>query len=154
LRLPRGVTGFRSSMKAPPLPESDVRAFRGHCYAAARAIGGTVLSFEDPYRHTNNFAASVLRHPHGEVAVLLNAHFPFVGFAVPTAVVDLELRFVDSPDLVEVFRGFGVYEVLDRNALEQPLTVEAVADLHKGERGEFKYWRPTRIGDVVFNSWD
>jgi len=131
-----------------------MRAFRGHCYAAARAVGGAVLGFEDPYRHTNNFAAGILRLGDGPVAVLLNAHFPLVGFAHPPAVGELELRFVDAAALVEAFRGFGGYQVLDRAALEQRLTPDAVADLDKGERAEFTYWRPTRIGDVVFNSWD
>jgi hypothetical protein len=148
------VTGFRSGVRAPPLPETDVRAFRGHCFAAARAAGGSVLGFEAPYQHTNNFAAGILLLGDGPVAVLLNAHFPLVGFAHPPAVGELELRFVDAPTLVAAFRGFGGYQVLDWAVLEQRLTPEAVADLGNGERAEFKYWRPSRIGAVVFNSWD
>jgi hypothetical protein len=154
LKLPRGVTGFRSGVRAPPLPATDVRAFRGHCYAAARAAGGFVLGFEDPYRHTNNFAAGLLGLGDGPVAVLLNAHFPLVGFAHPPAVGELELRFADAPALVEAFRGFDGYRVLDRAVLEGPLTPDVVADLDKGERAQFTYWRPSRVGDVVFNSWD
>ena len=154
MHLPRGVTGFRAGKEAPPLPQMDLPRFRGHCYTAARAVAGTVLGFEPPYNFTNNFAVGTLDLQPGPVAVLLNAHFPFVGFAEPPAVGELKLRFVDVPELVAVFRGFGVYEVLDREATEQPLTPEAVAELARAERAQFRYWRPSRVGDVVFNSWD
>jgi hypothetical protein len=56
-------------------------AFKGHCYAAAGAGGGTVVGFEEPYRYANNFAACTVRLPGRPVAVLLNAHFPLVGLA-------------------------------------------------------------------------
>ena len=71
--------------------------------------------------------------------MLLNSHFPLDGFAEPPAVGELKLRFVDVPELVAVFRGFGVYEVLDREATEQPLTPEAVAELARAERAQFGY---------------
>src|SRR5262245_15282431 len=135
MRLPRGVTGFaRRGKKDPPLPATDVRAFRGHCHAAARAAGATVRGFEPAYHFTNKYAACLLDVPPGphEVAVLLHAHFPYVAFAAPP--LGLGLAFVDAPALVEAFRSFGVYDVLDRLAAETPLTADAVADLHKWER--------------------
>jgi len=150
MKLPKGVTGFRRSMRAPPLPETDVRAFRSHCYAAARAAGGVVLGFEEPYRYANNFAACTIRLPSGPVAVLLNAHFPLLGLALPPADGEIELRFADAPALAAAFREFGGYEVLDRTVLEGPLTDEAAADL----AGEIKHPQSVRLGDVVFNSWD
>jgi hypothetical protein len=149
------VTGIRfRSRKDPPLPETDVRAFRGHCYAAARALSGTVRAVELPYSaNTNNHAIGTLDWKAGPVSVLLNAHFPLIGFAEPVVAGELSIRFVDSPALAEVFRGFGVYEVLGREALEQPVTREAVAELAKAEREQFGHWRPVRIGDVIFHCW-
>jgi hypothetical protein len=154
VKLPQGVTGFRSGKHALSVQETDLRTFRGHCYSAARALAGTVLGFAAPYSYSNNFAVGSLDVKPVPVAILLNAHFPLIGFAEPPAIGELALRFVDTPALVEMFRSFGVYQVLDRAALEQPLTPEAVAELAKAELAQFKYWRPKRVGDVIFNCWD
>ena len=157
--LPAGVTGFAHRVRKPEWPWTDANAFRERCRAAARALRRKFLGFDEPYsRTTNSFAVATLDAPAGPVAVLLNAHFPIVSFAVAPAVDALEQRFVDAPELLEHFRALGAYEVLDRSEVEAPITDAAVALLSKGERGQLKYWMRNssnfRVGDVIFNNWD
>jgi hypothetical protein len=154
VELPRGITGFRH-VDDPPLPVCDFAAFRGHCYAAARVLHGRVVAVEAPIRGVEaNFARAVLELPTGWVAVLLNAHFPVVAFAEPQTEGDTSVRFTDVPGLAEAFRGFGGYEVPDVVELTAPLTPEQCQHLAPAEREQVKYWRPERVGELVFNFWD
>jgi len=154
MELPRGITGFRH-VNDPPLPACDFRAFRGHCFAAARVLGGRVRAVEAPMqRVSTNFARAVLELPDGPLVVLLNAHFPVVAFAELAAEGEVQPRFVDAPGLAELFREFGCYEVLATSELHQPVTAAACRELAPTEREQLQYWRPGRLGDLVFNFWD
>ena len=154
MELPRGITGFRH-VDDPPLPVNDFAAFRGHCYAAARALGGSVRSVEAPVRAVAaNFARAVLEFPGGPVAILLNAHFPVIAFADPSAENGAPVRFIEAPTLAKVFDGFGTYELWTGPQLEAPVMPEACKQLASAELEQAKYWRARRIGDLVFNFWD
>lgn len=154
MELPRGITGFRH-FRDPPLPVSDFRTFRGHCYAVARDLGGRVCSVEAPFwRGVANFAFAVLDLPTGRVGVALNAHFPVVGFAEPLDDSSCLLRFVDAPALAERFRGFGMYEVATAAELTRRLTPEMCQNLAPAEHDQVKHWRPGSVGELLFNFWD
>jgi hypothetical protein len=154
MELPRGITGFRH-VDDPPLPVSDFAVFRGHSYAAARALGGCVRSVEAPVRGAEaNFARAILELPGGPIAILLNAHFPVIAFADPPAESAAPVRFIDAPALAERFQRFGTYEVWSGSELEVPLTPEACKQLAGAELEQVQYWRPRRVGDLVFNFWD
>jgi hypothetical protein len=154
VELLRGITGFRH-MDDAPLPTSDVAAFRTHCFTAARLLSGRVSRIESPSDTTGqNFVSVVLELPEGRVAVLLNAHYPVVGFAEPLRESDRQLQFVDIPRLVEVFRNLGVYRVLEASDLEGSATGVDSSQLGPAELEQIRYWKPTRVGDLVFNFWD
>ena len=155
MRLPRGITGFWESGEDPP-PATDLRAFRGHCHAAAHCVGGRVHSVMEPNPGgvCRNFAVGVLVLTYDAVAVVLNAHYPILAFADPPAEGDVLLQFTDCPELADVFSAFDVYQVVSASEWEQPPTPTALRDLSPAERGQVAYWKPRRIGDVVFNCWD
>jgi hypothetical protein len=154
MELPRGITGFRH-VDDPPLPDCDLAAFRGHCHAVARALNGRVIRIETPVRGVeSNFARAVLELPSGRVAVLLNSHFPVVTFAEPPAEGGATVRFIDEPGLAEVFRSFGVYEVVGVSELAAPLMPAQCQRLAPTEQEQIDYWRPQCVGEVVFNFWD
>ena len=148
---PRGITGFWGVGEQPP-SATDVRAFRGHCHEAARRLGGQVLSMEEP--NHRNFTVGTLATRAGRVAVLLNAQYPIVGFADPPMSGEVLLRFRDGSALAEFFREFGVYEVLSASDLERRPTPDDLDGLSEAELAQVAYWRPQRVGDVVFNYWD
>src|SRR5262249_31278024 len=144
-------TGFRD-VNDPPLPACDFKAFHGHCITAARLLGGRVRSFEAPGNQiSTNFALAVLELPTAPVAVLLNAHFPLIAFAEQPARGEASLRFIDLPPLAEVFHGYAPYQVLTASELAKPVTPEECRQLAPGEQRQLRYWRPRRVGDVVFN---
>jgi hypothetical protein len=64
------------------------------------------------------------------------------------------VRFIDAPALAEVFQGFGTYEVCSSAELGVPLKPEACTQLGEAELEQVQYWRPHRVGDLVFNFWD
>jgi hypothetical protein len=138
-----------------PLPTSDVAAFRAHCFTAARLLSGHVSRIEPPSGPTGqNFVSLVLELPEGRVAVLLNAHYPVVGFAEPPGENERRLRFVDIPRLAEVFGNLGGYRVLEASDLEGSATDVDGSRLGPAELEQIRYWKPTRIGDLIFNYWD
>lgn len=148
MELPRGITGFRH-LGDPPLPVCDVPAFRGHCYAAARTLGGCVTGVEDPSSRIEiNFACALLEWPTGGVAVLLNAHIPVVAFAEPPAKGDARMRFIDALGLAKAFRDFGMYDVVGVSELAARLAAEHCHRLSPAEREQIKYWQPRRVGEV------
>lgn len=154
MELVRGITGFRRGDDAP-LPSSDVAAFRTHCFTAARWLSGRVSQIGSPSEPTGrNFVSLDLELPEGRVAVLLNAHYPVVGFAEPPGESQGRLRFVDVPRLAEVFRNLGVYRVLETSDLEGSARDVDTSPLGPAELEQIRYWKPTRVGDLVFNFWD
>ncbi len=91
----------------------------------------------------------------GPIAVLLNSHFPVVGFAVPPRKGDTgPLEFLDCDGIADIFRGSGEYEVLGRTELERTVSPKDLEQLAPGEIKQAGYWRPARVGDVIFNFWD
>jgi hypothetical protein len=153
--LPRGITGFhRHDERLSTV--ADLAAFRGHCHEAARRVSGWVVSFTDPDSSSDyrNYVLGILVLPAGKIAVLLNLHHPFVAFADPLAEASVLLRFRDCPVLADAFGSFGIYEVVPAAQLEEPPTSVMLRELADIERKQVAYWKPRRIGDVVFNWWD
>jgi hypothetical protein len=155
--LPRGVTGFWSDGEPPPV--TDLRAFRADCHAAARELGGTLLTFEGAGEdgHVRNYARAVFDLPGvGMVALLLNAHYPVVVFADADTLTGTPPLFKDVTALAAWFAAntTGRYRVLTAEEAGAPVTDTACRLLAPAEMAQVRYWRPERIGDILFNHWD
>ena len=152
--LPRGVTGFwRASDR--PIPLCDLAVFRAACHAAARSLRGRMTGFQSPSSPLlRNFAVGLLELPGREVAVLLNAHHPIVGFAEPDGEAIVNPRFLDEPRLAGVIRSFGPYDVYTSTELERAIEAGDLERLAPAELKQWKYWKPERVGDLIFNYWD
>jgi len=149
--LPKGVTGFDA-------PKRGVAAkqFASACYAAARHVGGRVHQVRAACeRVTSNFheALMTLRDSPRTVRVLCNAHYPIVAFTPPAAYEgDVRLEFMDCPELAAALRV--EYAVITKQEACTGVADELVAHLGEPELHQMRYWRPLRIGDVIFNYWD
>jgi hypothetical protein len=108
MELQRGITGFWH-FKEPPLPACDMSVFRTHCCTAARSVGGRVVGSScRPDVEVANFVMAVVDVSGIQVAVLMNRHFPIVGFAVlPGEGETGPLRFSDGDELAEALRASG-----------------------------------------------
>jgi hypothetical protein len=151
--LPRGVTGIESRKEGAP-SSTDFQAFRGHCYAAARMAGWSVRDVLAPRQPVAcNYAAAVFARREEAIAAALNGVFPLLAFAVPPADGQFDLDFTDCPELGTAFEQLG-YTVLPSAELVAPLTHEMWRGLAPHEHKDIRYFRPRRVGDVIYNCWD
>lgn len=149
--LPRGVTGFDAFDDGVP-----VKRFTAACHAAARQVAGRVHQVRTAYdRVTPNFheALITLGNRPEMVRVLCNVHYPIAGFATPAAYEgDVYLEFIDCPELAEALSA--EFSIITRQDACASVAEELVAQLGDAELNQIRYWRPQRIGDVIFNYWD
>lgn len=154
MELPRGITGFRY-FNDPPLPQSDLTLFRTHCFTSARSCGGTLCRCDaNEVRVGGNFEMQVFDLSCGQVAALLNAHYPILAFANASHRNDAPFEFVDHPDLAMQFSTFNAYQILSAASLNEPVEEDSCRQLTVPEHDQIKYWRPDRVGDLLFNKWD
>ncbi|MDN3019497.1 hypothetical protein PH210_25365 [Paenibacillus sp. BSR1-1] len=146
MKLPMGVTGFYEKLNEPP--KIDEKQFKQFCFNIIINNGGKVLEFKAPQEETNFFDVKVNvfnKHLH----ILMNAHYPFLAFA--SDVNFGEVNFINEPQLYKQFSSF--YYVLGTKELNEPLLTEQ-NELNSAELKQLAYWKPERIGDVIFNHWD
>lgn len=150
LILPRGITGFFEGRGEAPAG-ADPKSFARACHAAAQQWSGRVEGFETA-EVARNYHRSVLRRRGAAIAVLCNAHFPWIALAEAGDV--LPLRFVEDGDLAARIEDAMPCRVMSPSSLEAPPDPESLADLSPAEFEQVRYWRPRRLGDIVFNFWD
>ena len=85
--------------------------------------------------------------------VLCNAYHPWLAAAAqrPTW---MEEPFLDSAELRGAVQSHSDFRFLAPDQLEQAPTLEALRALGPEELAQFLYWKPERLGDVIFNFWD
>ena len=128
--------------------------FGAHCYAAAREAGWSVREVLTPRQPIAcNYALAVFTRHDLTIAAALNGVFPLLAFAIPPTEGQVVLDFADCPELGIAFEQFG-YKVLPAVELARPLTHEMWQGLAPHERKDVRYFRPERVGDVIYNYWD
>jgi hypothetical protein len=149
--LPEGITGFFEGRRGVAPPAVDPKSFARACHATARAESGIVERFE-PAGIARNYHRAILRRRDAAIAVLCNAHSPWVAFA--EASEGLPLRFVEATDLASRIKDAMPCEVVSLSSLEAHPDAELLVNFRAVEREQIRYWRPQRLGDIIFNFWD
>jgi hypothetical protein len=149
--LPKGITGFDA-----PNYGVSVKQFTSACHAAARQAKGLVEQVQQAYGQvTPNFHEAVVTILDGskKVRVLCNAYYPIVAFASPSTFEgDSKLQFIDCQELaVSLGSEFRIFGASEATAAISP---DAITNLGATELQQMRYWRPERIGEVIFNHWD
>ncbi|MER7441838.1 hypothetical protein [Micromonospora avicenniae] len=149
MKLPPGATGF-----SPPRgARTDLRAFTAVCHHAARAIGATVTGVTPagvtPSFHTLDFADA--QH---HIAVLRHTTLPFIAFARPHPDGDGMVTFVDHPGLAAAFTNLTDAQALTTRQLQTSLSQVDLSALSPHEHDQVNYWKPTTVGELMFNFWD
>jgi hypothetical protein len=148
--LPRGVTGFVDE----PLPSVDFRAFKAVCHEVARRLGGTVVKAESCKGEvTPNFHTALMNLPARSVEVICNQWFPLVACIAPFD-GNWELSYLDVPGMANFIEETGTFKMQSRAEMEARVEPAVVSNLAENEITQMRYWRPRRVGDVVFNFWD
>jgi hypothetical protein len=149
-QLSRGATGFRGA-KDDPLPETDLQAFRAAWHTAARISYGQVGAFVRQ-TYPRSFHAATVTGRNGTHVVLCHAHLPLVAFAADQRPGHVD-EFQDHPVWSSIFADAG-FTVPSAHLLNSPLSQVDTSDLCPAEWMQIRYWRATRLGEVLFNSWD
>lgn len=149
--LPKGVTGCDAPDEGVP-----VKRFTSACHVAAQQVAGRVQQVRPAYeRVTPNFheALVTLRDRPEMVRVLCNAHYPIIAFATPAAHEgDVYLEYTDCPELADALSP--EFSIITQQEACAGVVDELVAALGEAELHQMRYWRPQRIGDLIFNYWD
>ena len=69
----------------------------------------------------------------------------------PSARMPWYPEFKDVPTAAEVLDTYACYRRLTKETLERPIAEAEMQDLQGAERRQVKYWRPTSIGQGIFN---
>ena len=149
MKLPPGATGFNP----PPGAQPDLRAFTAACHHAARALDATVTGIT-PAGVTPNFHTVDITDAHDHIAVLRHTTLPFIAFARPHADGDVTVTFVDQPDLAAILTTLTDVQALATKQLQTAVSQVDLTALSPQERDQINYWKPTTLGELLFNFWD
>ncbi|HEX8668600.1 MAG TPA: hypothetical protein VF727_09555 [Allosphingosinicella sp.] len=152
-RLPRGITGFFGDPEAAHAV--DPHAFKRACHLAAQVQNGSIEGIDLNVLGRSYYGATV-RTSVEEVSVVANCVHPFIAF-VPPGHFGMGfplLNFVEPVSLADTFAALTEFRPLSVTWLRSELDRELLAELAPAELRQLKYWKPQRIGDVIFNSWD
>jgi hypothetical protein len=149
--LPKGITGFDALDGGV-----SVQKFTAACHAETRQVDGRILEVLPAYNPvTPNFHQAFIALQHGSqtIRVLCNAHYPLIAFATTAAYQgDAHLEFLDCPALADALSG--EFTVIHGHDACAGIVPDLVAALGETELEQMHYWKPQRIGDVIFNHWD
>ncbi|MEV4412583.1 hypothetical protein [Catellatospora sp. NPDC049609] len=150
MKLPPGATGFGTISYTA---QEDLRALAAICHHAARRTGATVTDLL-PVGATPNFHTATIAYSDSAVAVLRHGLLPWLALAQPAPSGQVPRDWIDRADLADAIREVSDLRLLTRTELLQPPTTADLEDLRPHEVKQIGYWRPTTVGDLLFNLWD
>ncbi|UPZ28471.1 hypothetical protein MUK60_11960 [Streptomyces sp. LRE541] len=152
IRVVRGATGFWGQGD-DPLPLVDVGAFKTACHAVARSIRATVGEVT-PAGVTPSFHTVLITAPGIGSTVLCHEVLPVVAFAASRPQAGAPLAdFTSPPAWADAFE-LGGFRLLDVEELSMPLAAADTSELAEAELEQVRYWRPSTVGELMFNWWD
>ncbi|MGW6732341.1 hypothetical protein [Streptomyces sp. NPDC055013] len=135
------------------MPQVDVGAFKTACHAVARSIRATVgdvtLAGVTPSFHTVLITAPGIRS-----TVLCHELLLVVAFVASPPQAGAPLAdFISPPAWADAFERGG-FRPLDVGELGMPLASADTSELAEAELEQVRYWRPSTVGELMFNWWD
>ena len=132
--------------------KASMAAFKTACYRVAQSLNVQVGEFRSTDGLPNFYYAEIVVGQDA-IAVLCNMAFPVIGFSSPFEIGLLPGQYLLHFDLASAFVAEG-FECPDASLLEAPVSRDDLLALRPEERKDVAYWRPHRIGDVIFNYFD
>ncbi|MDO0910981.1 hypothetical protein QQM39_08965 [Streptomyces sp. DT2A-34] len=152
IRVARGATGFWWHGD-DPLPQVDVGAFRAACHAVARSIRATVGEVT-PAGVTPSFHTVLITAPGIRSTVLCHEVLSVVACAASPPQVGAPLTYFTAPPAWADAFELGGFRLLDVGELSTPLAAADTSELAEAELEQVRYWRPSTVGELMFNWWD
>lgn len=135
----------------------DQRTFRRACYELARRSDGTVSEFRLAAGVGPNFDQGVITYRDRTVAVVWVRNSMLFAVAQPRVIDTIGARetgpltFVDEPDLVAILADLPGVRVLTKAELDSAFDATCWPDI---AHSDIQYWRPSTVGEALFNYWD
>lgn len=145
--LQSGITGFGATAEVP------TSRIKGAVYTAALTIGAKVGDIRPADGVTPSFHQIDIQFGSRAFVVLCNRHVPIVAFAERAEGLKIE-RFLEAPaDFAAALSdcGFVIGPIAELNRV---LTDDDLQCLSSSEQKQANYWKPERVGDIIFNWWD
>ncbi len=86
--------------------------------------------------------------------MLRHVALPFIAFAGSRAGGDVTVTFVNHRDLATAITNLTDAQVLTVDQLQIPLSQVDLSALDPHEHDQIDYWKPTTVGELLFNFWD
>lgn len=147
-----GITGFFAIGQAPPETVSK-KQILADCHLVARTFGWSVGT-TNWATMSRNFHAVELCAGSKSIWVLFNQHHPLCAFSRLSAIEPGQHKFLDQEALFETFGELTSFRPLAISDLQRRVTAEDLKALNRAELEQVNYWKPSQIGDVIFNNWD
>lgn len=155
LPLPRGIS---SGMSVPDVTKIGFDAFKDACEHAALLLRGKMENAYDAYARPHfSYHEAKLSYDFGRksCSVLCSVYYPVIGFATVGSRRDsYELTFTDNAMLSTAIGEKLSGHVLSAEDANRGTTQEIIELLDEAEKKDVRYWKPRRVGDVIFNQWD
>lgn len=148
MKLQRGITGFTNHS----IHEfSRIKQLLG-CIRFPYQLQGLLKA---PTATANYFRQTVedVQHRTAFDLVINDTHLWMAGVATTCECAPLE--FIDIPlPLLEQLYWCSDLRPLKLNELLQAYSPDALAELERSELDQIAYWKPQRLGDIIFNWYD
>ena len=167
ISLPPNVSGFHNpETPAPSL--LDVNEIQNFCEVVTEGNGYRFIQFLDLRAQKNrSYHLAIIGKEQKQFLIFFNKYRKVIAFSevkedFPKDYTGIgEMPRNEYLDLEDLEKAFGEhYMVLPVHILMMPLdsdlseSAAVVKNLEDTEFGEFSFWVPQTIGQVVFNSWD
>lgn len=146
-----GITGFfQQAVKSCVYMELK-KSFQQFCYELANINHGKVFYIEDSL-NSKNFYFAKLELYFTKIFVLANARYPYLAFASLLEYEKIEFINKSLDWKLPLFLKYTILNVEELNIKYCDKEVEN--HLNNAEIKQVLYWKPTTVGEVIFNFWD
>jgi hypothetical protein len=107
-----------------------------------------------PAGATPNFHTALITTPDSQSTVLCHEVLPVVAFAANPPQAGASLTVFTPPPAWAGGFELGGFRLLDVEELSLPLASADTSELAEAELEQVRYWRPSTVGELMFNWWD
>ncbi|NRG47997.1 hypothetical protein HRF87_25110 [Bacillus sp. CRN 9] len=153
----KGITGTVLHNEKMPA-EIDDKQFKSIIYAVIISDGGRVKQIQKA-SYPRNFHCALVEWEGSDFYIFLNKFCPLLACA--TSYTMQGIHFIDCP-VLQLFRPY--YTVLALEYLNRPviinhkrggkIVINADHNLSEIELENINYWKPGRLGEIIYNEWD
>lgn len=155
LPLPRGVS---SGTSVPDCEKIGFSAFAEACRHAARVVRGKIENCFEAYAGAFiSYHEATVSYDFGRKScrVLCSACYPVIAFATVGPPRDsCDFSFIDNSAIAAAIGEKLDCTVLRAEDASRGISQNLLELLDDAEKQDVRYWKPRRVGDVVFNHWD